>query len=617
MKKIRKYIHLLLLSLCVSFISCEDFALGDKFLQKPPSSDVTIDTIFSTAEYAQRVLWFVYSKLPYGFPTQNGYNNETSMRMGTIESLTDLAQSYMDWSGASKLYYPGLYNAGSEDGPDNAEHATKYNMYARNPWIGIRHAWVFINNVDRVPDMTTEEKSRLKAEAKITIAVQYSEMLRHYGALPIIDHAISPNEIDLPERATLQQTVDFIIHLLDDAIACKELPWALAEDDLSNESGRLTKAAAMGLKLRVLLFVASPLFNSNEAYFPGEASEKLMTWFGGYSDQRWKDAAKAGEDFFKACEQNGFYKLVQKETATKNTIRQAFQDAYYTRGTTESLISTRRHYRTAATEPLSKLQPYRFGGWCPTKECFDMFPMANGEDFNWDNPIHRENPFINRDPRLCETILLDGDDFQGRKAAVYQEKNGDKTNYPSGSDWGTDASKLGGKSLMTGIAGRKFALDRAGEYKDRVIHWPYLRLAEVYLAYAEALNECGRTSEAYPYINAVRARVELPQLVLKGEQDEKTEFREAVLRERACEFVWEENRFFDLIRWKREADFTKHLHGINVYRHKKTKKYEFDFPQLPERAWQKPGGFSAKWYLSAFPAKEVNKGYGLVQNPGW
>ena len=612
MKKIRKYIHLLLLSLCVSFTSCEDFALGEKFLQKPPSGDVTIDTIFSTAEYARRALWYAYSKLPYGFST--GYNNATSMRVGSIESLTDLAQSYVGYAGADKLYYPGLYNAGSEDDANGEDHATKYNMYARDPWKGIRHAWVFINNVDRVPDMTAEEKSRLKAEAKITIAVQYSEMLRHYGALPIVDHAIMPEEIGLPERATLQQTVDFIIRLLDEAITCKDLPWALLDDDLSNESGRMTRAAAMGLKLRVLLFVASPLFNSDEPYFPGEASDKLMTWFGGYSEQRWKDAAKAGEDFFKSCKQEGFYKLVQKETATKNTIRQAFQDAYYTRGTTESLISVRRHFRTNGISDFMK--SLRWGAWCPTKECFDMFPMADGDDFDWDNPIHSENPFINRDPRLCETILLDGDDFQGRKAQVFKEDATDKKNYPKGADWNLK-DYLDSKSLSTGIAGRKFALDRKGEYKDRVIHWPYLRLAEVYLAYAEALNECGRTGEAYQYINEVRKRVGLPGLALKGERDEKTEFREAVLRERACEFVWEENRFFDLIRWKRESDFTKHLHGINVYRHKTTRKYKFDFPQLPERAWQKAGGFSPKWYLSAFPDKEVNKGYGLVQNPGW
>lgn len=56
MKKIRKYIYLLLIFSYVSFTSCEDFALGEKFLQKPPSGDVTIDTIFSTAEYARRVL---------------------------------------------------------------------------------------------------------------------------------------------------------------------------------------------------------------------------------------------------------------------------------------------------------------------------------------------------------------------------------------------------------------------------------------------------------------------------------------------------------------------------------------------------------------------------------
>ena len=113
MKKIRKYIYLLLIFSYVSFTSCEDFALGEKFLQKPPSGDVTIDTIFSTAEYARRVLWYAYSKLPYGFST--GYNNSTSMRVGSIESLTDLAQSYVGYAGADKLYYPGLYNAGSED----------------------------------------------------------------------------------------------------------------------------------------------------------------------------------------------------------------------------------------------------------------------------------------------------------------------------------------------------------------------------------------------------------------------------------------------------------------------------------------------------------------------
>ena len=60
MKNIKKHFHaiVLLLGLLISTNACEDLAFGDKFLQKPPSTDVTIDTVFSTAEYARRVLWY-------------------------------------------------------------------------------------------------------------------------------------------------------------------------------------------------------------------------------------------------------------------------------------------------------------------------------------------------------------------------------------------------------------------------------------------------------------------------------------------------------------------------------------------------------------------------------
>lgn len=606
MKSIKRYFQGLMLSLLVVMtVSCEDFAVGEKFLQKPPSSDVTVDTIFSTAEYARKVLWYSYSLMPYGYPT--GYNFSTAMWYGILEGLTDLNDSNLSWDGVNMLYYNGSYNAGSEDATaNNGGSATKFRFTSRNSWKCIRHAWILIENVDKVPDMSDDEKSRLKAEAKIIIAIQYAEMLRHYGALPIVDRAIDPEDTNLPKRATLQETVDFIVRLLDEAKDCPQLPWAIREDESDNWSGRLTRAAAMGLKLRVLLFVASPLFNSDAPYYDGEASQKLMTWFGNYDKKRWEAAVAAGEEFMKTMQKEGFYNLVQT-----GEYRMAFRDGYYTRGTTESLISSRRHYRTNNIGAI--MQSARWGAWCATKEYFDMFPMADGSDFDWNNPEHAKNPFINRDPRLTETILLDGDKFGSGVADIRKQKADDKKNYPKGADIGK-SSVLDGKSMATGLPARKFVLDRQGEYKNRVIHWPYLRLAEVYLSYAEALNEVGRTTDAYDYVNKVRARVGLG--ALKSGLT-KEQFREAVLRERACEFGYEEVRFFDLIRWKREADFTKRLHGINIYRHKTTGEYKFEFPALQQRAWQKAGGFSAKWYLSAFPPKEVNKGYGLVQNPGW
>ncbi len=608
MKQIKKHIHLLTLSfLLICSTACEDFAFGGKFLQKPPSEDVTIDTIFSTADNARRVLYYCYSTLPYGFPS--GWNLRTGMWVAVLEDLTDLGQSCVGYGGAEEWYYPGLYNAGTEDG-SGAAGATKYNMHYRASWEGIRHAWTIINNIDRVPDMAVDEKERLKAESKLIIAIHYAEMFRHFGGLPIVDRVIAPDDLDLPVRATVAETVNFIVKLLDEAADCQALPWALSESELSNWGGRLTRAAAMGLKARVLLFAASPLFNSDTPYYEGEASTQLLTWYGDFKQERWEAALQACKDFFDTMNQEGYYGLVQDNS----NYRMAFRSGYRDRNTTESLISVRLYRRTNGVSGL--MQSMRWGGWCPTKESFDMFPMANGEDFDWNNPEHAKNPFINRDPRLCETILLDGDDFQGEKAQVYQAKPGDTKNYPKGKHWGL-SSYLDSKSLATGIAVRKFAGDRNSEYKQFPLQWPYLRLAELYLSYAEALNECNRTGEAYQYINAVRHRVGLDDLQLKGEQDEKTEFREAVLRERACEFAWEEVRFFDMIRWKREADFTKPLHGLNIYKNKNTGEYEFDFPQLEVRAWQQPGGFSPKWYLSAFPNSEVNKGYGLIQNPGW
>lgn len=613
MKKIK---YILLSGLMALLASCEDFALGDNFLQKPPSGDVTIDSIFSKAESARRVLWNSYDKLPFGLST-TGHN--TAMKVGNIEGLTDLNQTFVNDSGERQVYYPGKYTPDAENKGMSFTQVSKYRFYEYGAWQGIRHAWLFYENIDRVPDMSIEEKLRMKAEAKVLIAIFYADMLRHYGGLPIIDHSLQTDELKFPERSTLQGTLSFIIGLLDDAISCRELPWALPESERANWDGRVTKASAMGLKVRVLLFVASPLFNSDKPYYPGDASDKLLTWFGDYKESRWADAAKAAEDFFKMMNKEGFYGLVQKENTLKGTYRQAFQDAYYTRGTTENLISSRRHYYTTIQESLV-VQSVRWGGFCPTKNFFDMFQMADGTDFDWNNPEHSKNPFINRDPRLYETILLDGADFKGAKIELFQANPADPTNYPKGKNFGN--YPIDAIGVSTGLAAYKFGLDRdGGEFKNRVFHWSHLRLAEIYLSYAEALNELGRAktadalgNDAYDYVNAVRNRVGMGNL---DETLDKEAFRKTLFRERACEFAWEEVRFFDLIRWKQEDIFTKRLDGLKVFKHKTTKEYKFETFQLETRAWQKENGFSPKNYLSAFPSDEVNKGYGLIQNPGW
>ena len=620
MKKILRYIYMFIaVSAVMTMVSCEDLKFGNSFLQKPPSSDVTIDTVFNSAEYARRILWFSYQKLPFGL----AIGNQETMHISTIEGLTDLSHSGLKYSDVNKYYYSGEYNASIEDDWHGKSD------YKGDVWVAIRNAWLIIQNIDRVPDMDSVEKSRLKAEAKTIVALFYSHLFRHYGALPIIDHALSAEEA-MPARATVEETVKFIVRLLDEAIAEDEFPWTLSNDERSLWYGRLTKASAMGLKTRVLLFAASPLFNADQPYLAGEAADKKMTWYGGYDRNRWKLAVDACEQFFNYVNSNGFYKLVEKEDAPgvypgyTADYRHAFRAAYFDRGTTETLISVHRNMFKA--NDLKQLDTgIRWGAHLSTTEYLDMFPTAEGDYLDWDAEREQHhNIFVNRDPRLYETFSVDGAMRCGQVLELTEAKPSDKTNYPKGKHWGNIwPLRLDLRGLQGGLYVHKWYLDGLGssDFNGHITQWTNMRIAEVYLNYAEALNEYngGPTDLAYQMIDKVRARVGLNGLNRGMSQEQ---FREAVLRERACEFGYEEVRFFDLIRWKRADIFSAPKHKLHTYRHETTKQLDYaveSYAQSLDHKWWDAGsnGFSPKWYLSAFPMSEVNKGYGLIQNPGW
>lgn len=567
-------------------MACEEIKFGNEFLEKEPSVDVSIDTIFSTSEYAQRFLWKAYTTLPYGLNLNWG--NRNKLGMDVLESLSDLSHSYLGWGGVNQLYYSGAYNAGVE----NTETRTKYTYSDGLNWVGIRNAHVFIENVDRVPDMSEALKKQLKAEARMVIAVHYTEMFRHYGGMPWVNRSYRPTDDTRLPRLTARATMDSLVALIDKAIP--DLPWQI--EDLNNWEGRFTQAAAMGLKARVLLFGASPLFNDDVPYLEGEAADKKMVWYGAKDASLWQKTADAAKAMIDKVESNGGYTLVN----TGNP-RQDFQNAYYARGTGETLISTRVRFRAPGYWDGNYYFFQSAGGYGTanaTHSYVDMFPMANGLPITDPASGYDENdPYANRDPRLYETILVNGDAYQSRTAELWigGRERRQITNNP-----------------QTGYQVRKFLLDRNQKAPNSIVHWPYLRLPEVYLTYAEAVNEAngGPTADAYKYVNIVRNRVGLPDLPTGLS---KEEFREAVILERALEFGYEEVRWFDLIRWKRVSDFTKDLFGMNVYRENGSFRYEKFM--LPERYWK--NNWSNKWFLSAFPPDEINKEYGLVQNPGW
>jgi starch-binding outer membrane protein, SusD/RagB family len=629
MKNIKFKIAALILG-SMAFASCVDnLAVGDDFLEKQPGVDVTQDTIFNKAEYSRRFLWNTYSKLYYGLPVYwNSIDNK--MNMGMFETLSDCWHSHLSWDGVNRHYYSGSYSAGQEASGDD----TRFGFTKEEVWEAVRQAWIFIENVDRVPDMDDAEKVRLKAEAKVIIASRYFDLFRHYGGLPIVNKAFEVSNDPsayFTERATVDATVKFMTGLLDEATAV--LPWALDEADISNWDGRFTSAAAMGLKAKILLFAASPLFNDSEPYStaePQDAVAKLQVWYGGYKSEVWTECLKACEDFFTAMNANGRYGLVQATGTSIDDYRNAFRKAYFTRGSggsnPEMLISTRIRYTYGSNTqwnyyfPQSNTQ----GAFTPTQEFVEMFPMADGSPFNWDDPNDVTNMFTNRDPRLFETILVNGAAYQGRKAEL----------WVGGREARTGPAQETGQ-YATGYANFKFILDMSAQLNQPTL-WPYLRVSEIYLIYAEALMKTGRTADAIAEVDKVRARVGLKGLVESNpnkNMNDASVLLEEILRERACELGLEDVRLFDLIRNKRADIFAKQLHGLRIYRADGVKDSWSDKPtdtrgERPteftyevfelsnsKRAWW--SGFDPKWYLAAFPPMEVNKGYGLTQNPGW
>lgn len=652
-KKNLTIIQLVALAALTAATGCTDLKFGDRFLEKAPGVDMTIDSIFSRKLYADRALTSAYatmrSCLTLGsdedFPNESngdyGYKPAADkLGWDNLDALTDIVNSHMSYGGAASIYYSGIYNAETE----NSSSSTKmgFNPWQDATWWGIRRALLYIENVDRVPDMTADEKERGKGEAYMIMACHYLDLLRNFGGIPLLDKAVNVSNLDGVDfrRRSVEQTLNHIISLCDEA--AERLPWTVS----AAEDGRFTNAAAMGLKIRALAFVASPLFNSATPYAPAQSpvgdnaakvsaqEAELMTWLGGFSADRWQQVVTACQEFFDENARNGnVYALVDTDNPAED-----FSKCYADRNNGEILISTGRQVETfydlyhtycfgPSVDPITGNKNWGWGGSCVTLNYVDLFPSNTGEPARYRDWIARNGhsgtlthtPFVDRDPRLSESVMvIGGKSFRGRQPEMWIG--------------GTERGEKNVGRAISGFCIRKFFWDFNPEtYHYKPVCSPYLRLAELCLTYAEALNETGNTDEAKVWLNKTRNRAGLPditdaQLARLHPDDELAKapdypetsgdkrLREEILDERAREFCFEEVRWYDLIRWKRADILSEPLYGITITGNAQALEFSDPEPE-PTRAWT--GQFDPKWYLSAFPSDEINKGYGLVQNPGW
>ncbi len=395
---------------------------------------------------------------------------------------------------------------------------------------------LFDERIDDVPGDDTY-RNTLKGQALISRAWNYHLLYGLYGRVVIVDRTYDLNyEFGNESRADLDEVADFIVKDLDEAAALLER----APYDKS-DLGRATQGAALALKSRVLLYKASHLFGT-------PSREKWQTA---------SDVANAVIDlnkyYLKPVNSSDEYAALFYDPTNPEVIFEKLFDPKWGAGENVSYLHQ---------APMGPYNGYQ--GWAtlnPTHEVAARFQLADGTHVDFPEQSD-EYPWANRELRFYANYLLDGDMWgygnDHRELELFVAgADGIDPGINSNENWNSEWWNV----TETGYYMRKF-LDPSYDMNGTTMHttpWFFLRLAEVYLNYAECQIELGNTGEALTYINKVRNRALLPDAT-------GADIRAEYEYERQCELLFEGQRFFDIRRWKKlEEVYAQPLNVLKVY----------------------------------------------------
>lgn len=523
---------------------------------------------------------------------------------------------------------------------------------------GIRDCNTLIENIDKVVDMTDDEKAQWSAEAQVLKAYFHFLLVSNYGPIPIIDKNL-PISADVEEVRVSRNTVDECFDYIENTIntAIPNLPERITA---ANPLGRIDQVIASALKSRVLLFAASPLFNGNSEFyetFIDKEGNKLFNTV--YDAEKWKKAADAAKEAINLAKAYGV------SLYTYNSQPQSYDTLNYNQDEVKALYN----YRYMFTEKWNaeviwgNSNPVRNGNWwgiqsptlmkdpdesntegawqwaAPTLRMVELFYTKNGlpinEDLTWDyslryrlRPVPTEDRFhaqegestirlhLQREPRFYACIGFDRG-YNRTWGKIFSLK------MRKGEDHGKKSESY--DNLITGYALKKLnhPSSRGDGYDGHVTYeWPLIRMGELYLNYAEAYNEYyGPGVEAFDALNTIRERSGVPKVedvwsnasIAKtpNKHQNKEGLREIIRQERLIEMSFEGHRYFDLRRWKEAHKyFATPIVGMN--NNETDPNLYYTVKELTQRSFITP-----RDYLQPIKSSEIIVNSNLVQNPGW
>ena len=619
----------------------------NSFLDIVPDNVPVIDHAFTNAMEAEKYLFTCYSYLPgSGEPSGNiGMTAGDEIWLNMPNHVAAPAWDYIA---------KGVRSADKSQ-PD----FWKGSDYTYALFVGIRDCNTFLENIEdmsKVADLTADKRARWIAEAKFLKAYYHYYLLRMYGPIPIVDRNLpvsaSPEEVQV-KRQPFDDCVKYIVDLLDECNP--DLPAVIT--NRQSELGRITKPINRAVKARVLLLAASPLFNGNSDLANFRDNDGLPLFASEEDSGKWAQAADAAREAIESAENAGhdLYYFddapfeISETTKTQLSVRQAVCDRW-----NDEVVWGRSGGRGRAGATLQNacmpmldasmnINAVR-GCMAPTLQVVEEFYTRNGvpieedktldfteinelrtatadERYNFQEGYTTARINFDRENRFYADIGFDG----GKWIMEY---------HPSRSD--VDTYVLQAKVGQLGYGQVQGATSSTGYFTKKLVHWvsgfgnttagvveyawPEIRLAEIYLMYAEALNEAeGPVADVHLYLNKVRSRAGLESVEASWRKystnptkpDTKEGMREIIRRERLIELALEGHRYWDLLRWKlAPAYFNQPITGWDVSQSDAEAYYQVK--TIYNRTFVAP-----RDYFNPIPNSEMNVNGNLVQNPGW
>lgn len=542
---------------------------GCNFMDCDESDSYTKEDVLASYTRVEQLATNVYGFLQHGFCTIDGAMQDAA--------TDDAIHIYK--SSSIQYYTNGIWS------PDMLVDDQWTNLYK-----GIRAANLYLKETEGLTfseyqfgddyENIMKEFNNYKYEVRFLRAYFYFELIKRYRNVPFVLNVLSQEEANKVVPESYEKIAGFILDECTDIAKEGHLPVSYSSFQ-SKEYGRITRAAALALKSRVALYMASPLFAED-------------------SDEKWKTAASAAYEIIGSASELGC--SLGKYSDLFGEVNNMASEVILARSVGETGDFEKRNFPIGVkgergSSPTST---------CPTQNLVDAYETADGEPFDWNNPDMAKDPYANRDKRLSMTIAYNNMVWPAKPLEIWE---GGADGLPI--QYATTTGYYLKKYLNSSIS-----FESDSKVTKKYHSWVLFRYGEILLNYAEAMINAFDNPNykdekfgmsALEAVNLIRNRsdVNMPPL---PDNLSATEFLARVKNERRVELAFEGHRFWDLRRWK-SLDETADIYGVKVEKVDKEFKYT--------KFLYETRNITNNLYFYPISNTERYKNTNLTQNSGW